>query len=198
MARPTLREVTGMGAVPAPLSQSTLVMIDCQNTYRSGVMQLEGVEEALEEAQALLRRFREAGRPIIHIVHDAGPGTPYDISAEIGQIAAPVAPVAGEPVISKNYPSSFEKTSLDEVLKSQGAENLVLAGFMTHMCVNSTARAAFNHGYKPVVVAAATATRTLPLPTGGSLSARDVHNGALAGLADLFAVVVARGSDIPA
>lgn len=197
MARPTLREVTGMGATPPPLSQSTLVLIDCQNTYRDGIMQLEGVEEALKEAQALLKRARDAGRPVVHIMHDAGPGTPYDIKAEVGQISDPVAPVAGEMVISKNYPSAFEKTNLDEVLKSQGAENLVLVGFMTHMCVNSTARAAFNHGYKPTVVAAATATRSLPLPTGGELSAKDVHNGALAGLADLFAVVVGKGSDIP-
>ncbi len=67
-------------------------------------------------------------------------------------------------MIVKTYPSSFEKTDLDAKLKALGASNLILAGFMTHMCINSTARAAFNHGYKPVVVASATATRSLPNP----------------------------------
>jgi nicotinamidase-related amidase len=190
MARPTLRELVGAGNEAAPLADSVLVMIDAQNTYRTGVMQLEGVEEALVECRKLLLRARAAGRPVIHIVHDAGPGSPYDIRAEIGQIADPVAARAGETVIAKNYPSSFEKTDLDAQLKALGASNLILAGFMTHMCINSTARAAFNHGYKPTVVASCTATRSLPIPTGGTLTAKQVHDGALTAIADLFAIVV--------
>jgi uncharacterized protein YceH (UPF0502 family) len=64
MASPTLRELTGMDPNPAPISNSALVLIDCQQTYREGVMQLENVEPALQEAAALLKRFREAGRPV--------------------------------------------------------------------------------------------------------------------------------------
>lgn len=86
------------------------MLIDCQQTYREGIMQLVGVEPALQEAAEPLRRFRAAGRPVIHIMHDAGPGTPYDVSAPIGQIAESVAPIEGETVIVKNYPSAFEKT----------------------------------------------------------------------------------------
>ena len=102
MTNPTLRQLTGMPADPAPISDSALILIDCQQTYREGVMQLTGVEPALEEAAALLKRFRAAGRPVIHIRHDAGAGTPYDVSAPIGQIADIVAPKDGEPVITKN------------------------------------------------------------------------------------------------
>ena len=40
----TLRDLMGLGDVPAAFGQSTLIMIDCQNTYRRGVMQLDGVE----------------------------------------------------------------------------------------------------------------------------------------------------------
>ena len=43
-------------------------------------------------------------------MHDAGQGSPYDVTAEIGQISDEVAPIAGEPVIVKNYPSSFFQT----------------------------------------------------------------------------------------
>ena len=104
MASPTLRELTGMNPNPSSISESALVLIDCQQTYREGIMQLVGVEPALKEAASLLKRFRAAGRPVIHIMHDAGPGTPYDVKAPIGQIADIVAPIEGETVVVKNYP----------------------------------------------------------------------------------------------
>src|SRR6187549_3650267 len=107
-ARPTLRSLLSLPDTPAPLSKSALVLIDCQNTYRHGVMQLEGVEPALEQCAKLLQRARDAGTPVIHIQHDAGPGSPYDVRAEIGAIADIVAPKPGETVITKAYPSSFE------------------------------------------------------------------------------------------
>ncbi len=193
----TLRSLLAQSMVPAPLSKSVLIMIDCQNTYREGVMQLEGVEPALIHCATLLDRARTAGSPVIHIQHDAGPGSPYDVRAHIGAISDIVAPRAGEAVITKAYPSSFEKTDLDARLKAYGATDLVLAGFMTHVCVNSTARAAFNHGYRPTVVANAAATRALPNPVGGEVSAHQLHVATLAGLADMFAIVVPDGRDVP-
>jgi nicotinamidase-related amidase len=196
-ARPTLRSLLALPDAPAPLTKSALVLIDCQNTYREGIMQLEGVEPALKECAALLKRARDAGTPVIHIQHDAGEGSPYDTKAHIGAIADVVAPAAGEKVITKAYPSSFEGTDLDAELKRLGATDLVLAGFMTHVCVNSTARAAFNHGYRATVVGNATATRALPNPLGGTLSAEAVHNGALTALADIFAIVVPLGDKVP-
>ena len=198
MANPTLRALTGMDPNPTPISNSALVLIDCQQTYREGVMQLDNVEPALQEAAALLKRFREAGRPVIHIMHDAGAGTPYDIAAPIGQIADLVAPVDDETVIVKTFPSAFEQTELDAELKSRGIENVVYVGFMTHMCVNSTARASFNRGYTNTVVAAATATRTIPNPaTGADVPAQQLHDASLSALGDMFAVVVPREVDVP-
>jgi nicotinamidase-related amidase len=108
-------------------------MIDCQNTYTKGIMKLEGVEAAMAQCQALLKRARDVGAHVIHIQHDSGVGSPYDVSAEIGRIADIVAPIDDEVVITKNYPSSFEKTSLDAELKKRGVKDLVYAGFMTHM-----------------------------------------------------------------
>ncbi len=99
-------------------------------------------------------------------------------------------------MVVKNYPNSFEKTDLDALLKKSGARNLTLVGFMTHMCVNSTTRMAFNLGYRNTVVAGATATRTLPGPTG-IVAASVLQNASLAALSDLFAVVVRSGADVP-
>ncbi|WBT36721.1 MULTISPECIES: cysteine hydrolase family protein [Hyphomicrobium] len=196
--RPTLRSLLALPDTPAPLSQSALVLIDCQNTYREGIMQLEGVEPALAQCAKLLKRARDSGAPVIHIQHDAGPGSPYDVRAHIGSIADVVAPAAGEKVITKAFPSSFEQTDLDAELKRLGVTDLVLAGFMTHVCVNSTARAAFNHGYRTTVVGNATATRSLKNPVGGDLSAEELHNGALTALSDIFAIVVPSEDKVPA
>lgn len=189
-ASQTLRNLAGLPASPAPLKESALVMIDFQNTYTTGVMKLEGAEAALQEAARLLTRARAAGAPVIHIQHDDGPGSLYDVAGETGRICAAVAPVPGETTITKAYPSSFEKTSLHEELQRRGILNVVYAGFMTHMCVSSTARVGFNLGYAGTVVADATATRSLPDPVGGVVPAAEVHRAALAALSDLFAVVV--------
>jgi nicotinamidase-related amidase len=189
-ASQTLREVTGMGFGHAGLKDSALIMVDCQNTYRRGVMQLTNVEPAILEAQKLLSMARDLKIPVIHIQHDAGVGTPYDITAEIGAISAEVAPKNGESVVVKNYPNAFWHTSLETQLKALGIENVVLAGFMTHMCINSTARGAFNLGFKPTIVSNACATRSLAGPKGKVIDAQTMHDSALAAVRDLFAVVV--------
>jgi nicotinamidase-related amidase len=197
VTNPTLRALAGLPQQPAGLAESTLILIDCQNTYTGGVMELEGVQAALDEAEALLDRARSAGIPVIHIQHDDGPGSLYDIEGESGSIVSRVAPRNGEQVVVKNYPNAFVQTDFDDLLKTSNASNLVIAGFMTHMCVNSTARGAFNLGYSPTVVAAATATRALPGLNDATVPADAVQNASLAAIADLFAVVVPGAADIP-
>jgi nicotinamidase-related amidase len=195
-ASKTLREIVGLDLAPAPLKESALIMIDCQNTYRKGLMQLTGVEVAILEARRLLARARELRIPVIHIRHDAGVGSPYDVSAEIGAICDEVAPIAGEPVITKNYPNSFVATDLDQQLKALGIKNIVLAGFMTHMCINSTAHGGFNLGYAVTVVASATATRPLQAANGKVLSAQEVQDGAIASTRDLYAAIADSVDDL--
>ncbi len=189
-ASQTLRDITGLGHQAPALKDSVLILIDIQNTYRKGLMQLTHVEPAILEAQKLLKKARALNIPVIHIQHDAGTGTPYDIHAEIGAIADEVSPIAGEKIIVKNYPNAFVQTTLDEELKTLGIKNIVLAGFMTHMCVNSTAHGGFNLGYSPTIIASATATRPLMSVNGKVLTANEVHHGALASTRDMYAVVV--------
>jgi nicotinamidase-related amidase len=186
----TLRQLVGMADQPAAMADSTLIMIDCQNTYTQGVLELDGVQPALDQAAELLDRARSARIPIAHIMHDAGEGSPYDVREEIGQIVDRVAPREGELVIVKTFPNAFTGTDLDQWLSAASGRDLILAGFMTHMCVSSTARGAFSLGYRPAVVAAATATRALPGPRGELVSAAALQSASLAGISDLFGVVV--------
>lgn len=194
----TIRDLAGLGHKASAIHDSALIIIDAQVTYTQGIMKLDGMDDALEECKTLLERFRQTGRPIVHIRHDAGPGTPYDVNAPIGQILDIVAPQGNEPIITKNYPNAFTQTELDALLKKAGISNLILVGFMSHMCINSTARGAFSLGYNPTVVASGTATRALPSKvTGKDIPSEQVHEAALAALSDLPSVVVPTVADVP-
>ncbi|MEU9108370.1 isochorismatase family protein [Streptomyces xanthophaeus] len=186
----TLRDISGLDDTLPRLADTTLIMIDFQNTYRTGVMTLDGAEPALAAGARLLAAARAAGTPVVHVVNDGGEGTPYDIRAEIGAISPEVAPAAGEPVVVKQVPDAFHATDLEKTLRELDAgPDLVLAGFMTHMCVTFTAQGAFNLGYRPTVVAEATATRALPAPDGATVPAAALQSAALTTVADLFGVV---------
>ncbi|WP_306336281.1 isochorismatase family protein [Streptomyces sp. KL118A] len=193
MSRTTLRELNGFDQEPAKLADSTLILIDFQNTYTRGVMELDGWEKSLDAAAQLLARAREAGTRIVHVINDGGAGTPYDIRAEIGGIHPQVAPLEGESVVVKQVPNAFVDTDLATHLTE--GQDVVIAGWMTHMCVAFTAQGAFLNGNRPTVVAEATATRSLPV-AGTDIDARQVHYSALATIADLYGVVVPTHKEI--
>jgi nicotinamidase-related amidase len=105
-------------------------------------------------------------------------------------IAPEVAPKDGEAVIIKAMPNSFAGTNLQEVLQAIGRKQLIVAGFMTHMCVSTTVRAAVDFGYMSTIVANACATRDLPDGEGGVVTAAELQRAELAALSDRFAIIV--------
>ncbi|MEU3051873.1 isochorismatase family protein [Streptomyces griseus] len=182
----TLRELNKLDETPATLADATLILVDYQNTYTEGVMELDGWKPAVENTAALLKRARAAKTPVIHIV-DKG----YDLSSEAGQIIPALKPAKGEPVVEKSVPNGFHDTNLAEEVKKAGRKNVIIAGFMTNMCTLFTTQGAFINGNHPTVVADASATRPLPLngnPNG--IPAQQLHESALATVQDLYGVVV--------
>ncbi|MFJ3473775.1 isochorismatase family protein [Microbacterium maritypicum] len=191
----TLRALSGIVDAPAALAASTVILVDFQNTYTRGEMELDGWDAALDAAADLLMRARSAGATVIHVQHDGGVGSTYDIREDIGAIHERVAPTDGEAVVVKTAPNSFVGTELGALIDAAGHDDVVIAGFMTHMCVTYTTEGAFLRGNRPTVVAAATATRSLPSVVG-DVSAAQLHRAALAGIADLYATVVATAADL--
>ncbi|MFE6857528.1 isochorismatase family protein [Nocardia sp. NPDC057668] len=189
----TLRDLNGLDRTPATLADATLILVDYQNTYTRGVMELTGWEAALDAAADLLARARAAGAAVIHVINDGGVGTPYDITAEIGRIHPRVAPIEGEPVVVKTAPNGFVGTDLADRVDAAGHDHVVLAGFMTHMCVTFTTEGAFLRGNLPSVVADACATRPLPSVVA-EVPAEQLHAAALATIGDLYGVVVPTAS----
>ncbi len=73
------------------------------------------------------------------------------------EIAPDVAPLPQELVLDKNSSSPFPSTAIDQLLRNMGVENLLIAGLLTNVAVESTARSAGDRGYNPIVVADACA-----------------------------------------
>jgi len=194
----TLLDIAGVVRRPPSFRDSILLIIDHQLEYRVGGLVLAGIEDAIRENQRLLAMARAAAAPVIHIVTYGGPGSP--IFARPGPFSAIIpelAPLAGEAVIEKDFPSSFAGTTLAEAITQTGRRSLIVTGFMTHMCVSTTVRAALDHGLECTVVSAATATRDLPDPLGGgTVPAATVQRAALTELADRFALVVANSESL--
>ena len=189
-AGPTLRQLAGLAPSPARLGEATLVVIDAQEDYRTGALPLEGIEAALVRLAALLDRARTLGTPIVHVLHRGTPGGLFDPAGPGGAPCGLAVPRSGEAIVEKGSPNAFARTGLQEHLVGAGRHKLLLAGFMTHMCVSSTARAAIDLGHRVTIVADATATRALPDPlAAGLVPARQVQRTALAELADRFADV---------
>ena len=168
-----------------------LILIDIQNDYfPGGKMQLESSLEASVQAATLLARFRAHGLPLIHIQHVSNrPGASFFLPDTEGvKIHANVTPLAGETVVQKHFPNSFRGTTLLERLRELEADNLIIAGMMTHMCVDATTRAAFDLGFGCSLAQDACATRALAFGEE-HVAAAQVHAAFLAALNGLYAKV---------
>jgi nicotinamidase-related amidase len=197
-AAKTLLELAGADLTPPTTAEATLVLIDFQEEYRQGPIAVSGFEGAVSSARRLLDAARQAGAPVIHIAHKGRAGGMFDRGGQRGQIIGELAPAAGEQVIEKGLPNAFAGTELRAVLEQLARSNLILAGFMTHMCVSSTARAGLDYGYRVSIQEAACATRDLPDGKGGTLAAATIHDVALAELADRFAIIIRKWREAPA
>ncbi len=173
--------------------KTALLLIDIQNDYfPGGKMELVEPLAAAKKAYMLLQCFREHNGHHVHIQHvSLKPDATFFIPGERGtDIHDSVAHFEGEPLVQKHYPNSFRETNLLELLKGWGTERVVIAGMMTHMCVDATARAAADFGFKVLVVEDACATRDLKY--GETLVPADhVHKAFLAALKSYGQVMTA-------
>jgi nicotinamidase-related amidase len=175
--------------------KQALLIVDIQNDYfPGGTMELEGSVAAGANAGILLSAFRQKGLPIVHVRHlSVRPGATFFVPGTPGaEIHASVAPLAGETIVEKNFPNSFRQTSLGELLQARQIGELVIAGMMTHMCIDATTRAAFDLGYKCRLAHDACATRALTFG-GQTIPATQVHAAFVAALHGLFANAAAAG-----
>jgi nicotinamidase-related amidase len=168
-----------------------LLIVDIQNDYfPGGKMELEGSEPAGRCAGQLLTAFRDRRLAVIHVQHlSVRPSATFFVPGTDGvAIHASVAPLAHETVIQKHFPNSFRDTQLLDHLRQAGIQELVIAGMMTHMCIDATTRAAADAGFVCSLAHDACATRSLSFGTA-KVPAEHVHTSFLAALSGTYATV---------
>lgn len=182
--------------------RTALLVVDMQNGFLSPEgsiarlgLPIDRARAAVEPARRLVRAFRAAGAPVIFTqtvfradYSDAGLqaerfpplaalGHLVDGSADAAIVDA-LAPEPGERVVRKNRFDAFHGTPLEDALRATRADTLVLAGVATNVCVESTARAAFDRGYRVILPREATASYT-----------REMEEASLVTLGFMFATV---------
>jgi nicotinamidase-related amidase len=161
-----------------------LILVDLQNDYfPGGKNELEGSPEAGFKAARVMAKFRLLKLPLVHIQHlSTRPGATFFIPGTTGaEIHETARPLPGEVIFQKHFPNSFRETPLLDHLHQLGITQLVIAGMMTHMCVDATTRAANDFGFDCLLAHDACATRTLKFKDD-TIPASHVHGAFLAAL----------------
>jgi nicotinamidase-related amidase len=150
-----------------------------------------GSPDAGAQAGLLLAAFRKAGLPVVHVQHLATrAGATFFLPGTTGAELHPgVAPLPGETVVTKHFPNSFRETPLRSDLLGLEVTELVVAGMMTHMCIDTTVRAAFDLGFSVRLAGDACATRDL-VQGGVRVPAAQVQAAFLAAMDGTFAKVL--------
>src|SRR5882762_2705581 len=164
----TMLQMSGLAPTPATMADGVLLIIDAQREYTDGLLPLTGVAAAVDALATLLDKARKAGAPIVHVRHKGSPtGKAFNPTLSGYEIVKPLTPRDGEIIVDKGLPNAFAGTDLAKHLAAAGRKNLIVGGFMTHMCVSATVRSATDHGFMSTIAADTVATRDLPDATGG-------------------------------
>jgi nicotinamidase-related amidase len=160
-----------------------LVVIDVQNEFSpEGALAVEGHAAALEEIAARVAGARETGQPVAWILHN-GPvnGERFRPGSWGAELSPGLEPAPDEPVFVKTVFGALTGTELGSWLDEKGASAIELVGFLTHMCVSTTAREALMRGLAVAIDAKATGTRAIESSVG-SFTADVIHRSSLAQL----------------
>ncbi len=169
---------------------ATLILIDIQKGLDDPAYGRRNNPDAESNVARLLARWRETGRPLVHVQHLAtSPTSPLRPGQEGVEIKPVVAPIAGERVITKRVNSAFIGTDLEAELRREGATPLVITGLTTNHCVETTTRMAGNLGFSPILVSDAAATFDRTGPDGTLWPAETIHAVTLTSLNGEFAEI---------
>ncbi|MDW6092841.1 isochorismatase family protein [Vibrio rhizosphaerae] len=187
----TLRNIAGLPDHQIDWPNAAVLFVDYQNEYVDGILSLgEAGMTALGKAETLLETARAQSAPVFHILHKASAASPvFNCESRLSDVIDAVKPTDNETVIHKTLPNSFFKTELEELLALTGRQQLIIAGFMSHMCVTATTIKAVELGYDVIVCEDACTSRPLPDQQGNPINEHLVHSVAMAALRDRYASI---------
>ncbi len=141
-------------------------------------------EKLLHNLKDLIDQARSKGTPIFYIQHNAPAGQPLEYGAKGWEIHSDITPSKQDIIIQKATPDSFLNTTLNDELKKQGIEQLVITGIQTEVCVDTTCRRAFSLGYKVTLVSDTHSTWDSQVITAQEII--NHHNGVLRWFAEVI------------
>ncbi|MCL2734472.1 MAG: isochorismatase family protein [Actinomycetia bacterium] len=163
-AQPTTAEEAGAGEAAQP--DTALLVIDVQESFRQRESwQAASDPEVAVQVARLVDFARARGHLVVWVLHsEPGSGTVFDPANGHVRFIAPLAPVAGEPQLTKTSHNAFTTTNLQQILTERGIRSLITCGIRTEQCVETTTRLASDLGYRVTFVADATATEPISDP----------------------------------
>lgn len=127
----SFRSLIGIQPSTASTQDSVLVIIDAQNEYATGQLQVSNVKTSRAVIASLLEKYRAAKAPVIHVVHATPDGAPvFTPGTELAEEFSELKPSDGESLVTKNHPGSFAETNLQSILEKTGRKKIVLTGYM--------------------------------------------------------------------
>jgi nicotinamidase-related amidase len=175
--------------LPSGSENTALLLIDVQQGFKDSRWGKRNNPTAEQKIEELLNLFRKASLPVIHVQHLSTEATSPLRPGQPGvDFMAPLAPRVGERIFQKKVNSAFIGTNLENHLRSEGIQSLVMVGFTSDHCVSTSARMAANLGFNVFVVSDA----TVAFERSGVNSTYPpdiVHEVSLASLRGEFAVI---------
>lgn len=168
-----------------------LLVIDVQNEYFSGALPISHPDGHLQNILKAMDAATAAKVPVIVVQHtmvSTEPAIFQKYSAE-WKLHADVASRPCDLLIEKNLPGSFTGTELEQWLQEHQIKVVTIAGYMSHMCCDTTARQAVHAGY--TVEFLSDGTGTLPLDnSAGQVTAEELHRSILCAQQMLLSEVI--------
>ncbi len=157
-------------------SKRALLVIDVQNDYFSGPMQVTYPQGSFENILHAMDAAQEAGVPIVIIQTEIPrPDAKVFRRGTLGwELHPEIARRPYDVLIHKELPGSFTGTNLDSWLRARGIDTVVICGYMTQMCCDTTSRQAVHLGYTVEFLADGTGTLAFK-NSAGSVTAEELH-----------------------
>jgi nicotinamidase-related amidase len=150
------------------MQDTALLIIDMQSALLTDAYD---VEACLRRVANLAEQARSAGVPLIYLRQRLS-----DAPAGLIDVHPAVAPRPGDVVLDKDSADSFLDTGLGELLDERAVRCLIITGFATEYCVDSTSRSALSRGYDLVLVADGHTTPERPPGAAPSAAQVIVHH----------------------
>ena len=171
-------------------SNTALLVIDYQQGFYDAKWGKRNLPRAEQNAAKLVSYFRANSLPVYHVQHlsrnSASPLRPGQPGVDF---IKEVMPSYGERIFQKHVNSAFIGTNLEEILRKNEIETLIIFGIAVDHCVSTTTRMAANLGFKVFLAADATIAFERTGYDGKSFDPDLVHAVSLASLHGEFAMV---------